>query len=330
VIVVSVEKGRSDARNLLRKIFITCAAGAGTYGVTTFFQKDDMLALMLSAFVGGVTFVVQFLREVEARQGSVDHNLTTFAQHQRDLRNQIETSVKSQLERFNQANSVLAQLDSGPLGRQPILELAQYAAEVDYAALPLVHRLAGSEISKLSGFLKDLGRGREVTASDDGWGWTFMLTINVQQSVDATSYIARGGEEVGSLWDDDGWTSEHAQRYLDLQAQAIKRGVAIRRIFVLETLSLAQHPELRRICEEQSGKGIDVRVIDAGAATAIASRHAPLVIFDHAISLELMPSRFPVAKPGYVKTALVLNPFQVHERFEMFERLWIGSAKISL
>jgi len=323
-----MDKGRSDTRNLLRKILITCAAGAGTYVLTTFFEKDDMLALMLSAFVGGVTFVVQFLREMEVRQGSVDHNLTTFAHDQRDLRNQIETSVKIQLERFNQANSLLARLDTGPLGRQPILELAQYAADVDHSAPTLAHRIAQSEIADLSSFLKDLGRGREVTADHDGWGWTLTLASYAQQSVDATSYIARGDTELSRLWDDDGWTSEHARRYLQLQSSAIQRGVAIRRIFILETLELAQHRELRRICEEQSDKGIDVRVIDAERATGVASRHVPLVIFDRAISLELTPGRFPTAAPGFVKSTLVLNPFQVHERFEMFERLWLGATKL--
>ena len=324
-----MDKGRSDARNLLRKILVTCAAGAATFAVTTFFDKDDMLALMLSAFVGGVTFVVQFLREVEVRQGSVDHNVTAFSQYQRELTNQLETSVKTQLERFNQANSLLAQLDAGPLGRQPILELVQYAADVDYSALPLLHQLAESEISKCSNFLKDLGRGREVTADDEGWGWTFTLTTNVQQSVDATSYIARDDKKVSSLWDDDAWTSEHARLYLRLQAQAIKRGIAIRRIFILETLELAEHPELRRICDEQCTIEIDVRLIDAQTAAAIARGHVPLVIFDRAISLELTPSRFPEAAPGFVKTTLVLNPFQVRDRSEMFERLWIGGTKVN-
>jgi hypothetical protein len=115
---------------------------------------------------------------------------------------------------------------------------------------------------------------------------------------------------------------------LDLQALAIKRGVTIRRIFILEKLSLAELPELRQICDDQCAKGVDVRLIDAETAAAVASRHVPLVLFDRAISLELTPSRFHTAAPGFVKTTLVLNPFQVHERLEMFERLWIGGTKV--
>jgi hypothetical protein len=68
--------------------------------------------------------------------------------------------------------------------------------------------------------------------------------------------------------------------------------------------------------------GIDVRLIDASKASSVASKHGPLVIFDAAISFELTPSRFPNAVPGFIKTALVLNPFQVHERVKMFQRLW--------
>jgi hypothetical protein len=321
-----MDKGHSDARNLLWKIFITCAASAGTYAATTFFERDDMLVLMLSAFVGGVTLVVQFLLEVEARQGSVDANLTAFAQHQRDLTDQLETSVKTHLERSNQANSLLARLDAGPLGRQPVLELVQHAAGVDHSAPELAHRLAESEIRDLSNFLKDLGRGREVAADDEGWGWTFTLTNNAQQTIDATSYIASGDNDV-SLRDDDIWISELAQRYLDRQAQAIKRGVNVRRIFILETLALADHPGMRLICEMQIRIGIDMRTIDVVAATGIASRHIPLVIFDRAVSLDLTPSRFPTTTPGFVKATLVLNPFQVHERVQMFERLWLGANK---
>ena len=329
VVALSIDRGRSDARNLLWKIFVTCAAAVGTYATTTFFDRDDMLALMLSAFVGGVTLVVQFLVEVEARQGSVDANLTAFAQHQLALTNQLETSVQTQLERSNQANSLLARLDSGPLGRQPILELVQHAAGVDHSAPELAHRLAESEIRDLSNFLKDLGRGRQVAADDEGWGWTFTLTANAQQTIDATSYIA-GGDGIMSLWDDDTWTSENAHVYLALQAQAIQRDVAIRRIFILETLALTNHPDLRRICDMQGDRGIDVRLIDVESAAAIARGHIPLVIFDRAISLELTPGRFPATAPGFVKATLVLNQRQVQKRVEMFERLWLGAKNATV
>jgi hypothetical protein len=314
-------------QNLLRKILISCAAGAGTYAAVTLFEKDNALALMLSGFVAATTLVVQFLLVVEARRGSVDDNITTFSEHQRELTKQLEISVKTQLERFNQANSLLTRLDAGPLGRQLILELAQYAAEVDQSAPSLAHRLAESEISKLSAFLKDLGRGHEVTADYEGWDWIFTLTSSVQQTIDATSYIASGDNKANSLWDDNIWTSEQAQRYLNLQAQAIERGISIRRIFILETPKLADHPDLHRICDDQSARGIDVRLIDAETATASARGQVPLVIFDQAICLELMPSRFPAATARHVKIALTLNPFQVHQRLEMFERLWLHCTK---
>lgn len=323
---MSKDHGKPGTRKLLRKIFITVAASAATFAATAFVDDADAWPLMLSAFVGGVTLVVQFLLDVEARQLSVDTNLLAFALHQTELTRQLETAVKIQLERFNQANSLLSRLDSGPLGRQPVVELLQHAADLHHSAPALAHRLAESEISDLSNFLKDLGRGREVTEGGDGWPWTFTLTASVQQTIDATSYSAQGDKE-RSLRDDDMWKSELGQDYLELQALAVERGVAIRRIFILENPRLAKHSELLEICEQQCGLGIDVRLIDASTAAGIARSHTPMVIFDNAISFELTTSRFPDAAPGFIKTTLVLNPFLVHERVKMFQRLWEGASK---
>lgn len=321
-----MEEGKSDTRNLLWKIFITCAAAAGTYAATTFVHQDDMLALMLSAFVGGVTLVVQFMLDVEARQISVDTSLSAFEKHQEELTAQLEGSVKLQLERFNQANRLLARLDSGPLGRQLVMDLVQHAGDLNGSAPALAHRLAESGISEVSNFISDLSGGREVAADGDGWPWTFTLTSSAHETIDATSYSARGDGEQ-SLWDDDMWTSELGQRYLKVQSEAIQRGVTVRRIFILEEMALAEHAELRNNCDQQVRLGIDVRLIDAAKAANIAGGHIPLVIYDRAISFELTQSRFPAARPGFIKTTLVLNPFKVHERWEMFQRLWDGASK---
>lgn len=131
-----------------------------------------------------------------------------------------------------------------------MVDLLGHAAALDHSAPALVHRLAESQISDLSMFLKDLGRAREVVADGDEWFWTFTLTSNVRHSIDATSYSALGKDE-RSLWDDDGWNSELGRRYLELQAQAVQRGVVIRRIFILETPSLLAHPGLREICDRR-------------------------------------------------------------------------------
>jgi len=310
----------------LRKIIITCAAGAGTYAVTTFFQKDDMLALMLSAFVGGVTFVVQFLREVEARQGSVDHNLTTFAQRQHDLSNRLEASVKDRLDNFNRTNAHLARIDAGPVGQKSVIELLEHIANLGSSAPPLAYLLAEAEISAASSFIKGLGLGHQVTFEGDNWSWIYTLTNGVRHSIDATSYSARGDSEQ-SLLDDDMWLSSLGQRYIEMQATAIQRGVTIRRIFVLETPQLAQHPELRRICDQQYGIGIDVGLIDAATASHVDEKHMPMIMFDHQISLDFTTSRFPSAIPGFTKTTMVLNPYEVHWRHETFKRLWDSAKK---
>ena len=322
---MSIEKGRSNARDLLRKILVTCVAGAGTYAVTTFFDKDDMLALMLSAFVGGVTLVVQFLRDVEARQGSVDHNLSTFGQRQQDLSNQLDTSVKARLDSFNRTNAHLTRINAGPLEQEPVVELLKHIADLGTSAPALAHRLADAEISNVSSFIKDLGAGRQVAVDGDNWSWIYTLTNAARHGIDATSYSARGDSDQGLL-DDDMWLSPLGQRYMEMQAAAIQRGVTIRRIFVLETPQLAQHAVLRRIGNQQCAAGIDVGLIDAATASNVAADHIPLIMFDHQISLDFTTSRFPSAIPGFIKTTMVLNPYDVHARHEMFQRLW-ESAK---
>jgi hypothetical protein len=316
----------------LRKIFITCVAGGGTYVVTTVFDQQEMLALMLSAFVGGVTLVVQFLREVEARQGSVDHNLTAFGRRQEDLSSQLDVSVKTRLDNFNRTNAHLARIDAGPLEREPVVELLKHIADLGTSAPTLAHRLAEAEISNASTFIKGLGAGHPVTYEGDNWSWIYTLTNAVEHSIDATSYSARGDSEQGLL-DDDMWLSALGQRYIEMQARAIQRGVTIRRIFVLETPQLAQQPVLRRICDQQHGIGIEVGLIDAATASIVAPGskefpgHIPLIMFDHQISLDFTTSRFPSEIPGFIKTTMVLNPYDVRARPAMINRLWESAKK---
>jgi hypothetical protein len=312
---------------LLRKILITLAISAATLLATTFVDQSDEWALMLSAFVGGVTLVVQFLVDVESGQNSVRVHLGSFAQHQLEMTHQLQASVHDQLQRSSEANSLFSRLDSGPLKRDLVVELVQHAADLHHFVPDLALKLAEAEILAASSFIRELGRGSQVAVDNDGWQWTFTLTDSVKQSIDATSYVAWGGNKE-TVRDDDMWRSEQSQRYLEAQAKAIQRGVAIRRIFVLETMELADHPDLRQICGQQCQLGIVIRLIDQKTASNIDGSHIPLVIYErNAISFELTPRRFHTESPPHVKTTLVLQTSQVHKRTEMFERLWNGARR---
>ena len=79
------------------------------------------------------------------------------------------------------------------------------------------------------------------------------------------------------------WFSDLGARYLDLQRAAVRRGVAVRRIFIIESPTLMTNPELRRILEMQRSTGVEVRLIDSSEAAQDGGL-SDFVIFDEQIS----------------------------------------------
>jgi hypothetical protein len=208
---------------------------------------------------------------------------------------------------------------SGPPSRDTLLKLVTHVAAFDSAIPVLARHLAEAEIDRMSNFLKDLGRGRRVIYDGDDWYWCLSLTTLARTSIDATTYFySRDG---AGVVDDDLWLSKLGQNYLQLQAEAARRGVAVRRIFIVERTELASHSQIRQLVTQHQRLGIQVRLLDASDLPSAAGSFIPVVIFDSSVLYEQTPTRFP-ASPGYAKTTLVLQLPQVQAMSERFQQLW--------
>jgi len=123
------------------------------------------------------------------------------------------------------------------------------------------------------------------------------------------------------------WFTDLASRYLDLQRDALRRGVEIRRIFVFESPESMQTPRMRQVVAMQRGIGIDVRMLDVSQVTAGVI--ANIVLFDGEISHEIAPALWrDTDQLTELTTRLVLAPAAVGSRALRFEELWEVAASV--
>jgi hypothetical protein len=285
------------SRSLQRKVLITAIVGAATFAATTAADQDPAWSWLLSVFVSGVTLVVQFLIELDGRVDAVRAEVVAVAD----------------------AGRLLDRSGAGLLGRDAVLDLARHAANLGAGTPESARQLARAEVHRVSEFLADLGSGRQVVYDGDDWYWCMSLVAHARSTIDATTYFsARDGQPVS---DDDMWFSELGQRYLDLQAAAVRRGVAVRRIFVVGDSGHLDHPQVLRLVAQQRQLAIAVRRLDASTLASASGTNLPMVIFDGEILYEQTPTRFPAA-PGYTKTTLVLDASHVNAMAERFDQLW--------
>jgi hypothetical protein len=176
----------------------------------------------------------------------------------------------------------------------------------------------------MSEFLKELSEGGDVTYDGEDRDWLLALARNARLTIDATS-LSISGSNHGGLVDEGLWNSDLGQRYLEAQRDAIDRGVAVRRLFLLDSPDLLKDPNVLKVCRLQREIGIDVRLLDPSAIPG--KRRSSLldfVVFDNVISYE--PG--PVSKIGIglgtviANTRLVLRPNRVLERIQGFKDLW--------
>jgi hypothetical protein len=199
------------------------------------------------------------------------------------------------------------------------LEAAGKTATVN----PLLLRLAQSEIRRMTYFVQELPGGREIAYDGEDREWLLGLTKEAQRSVDA---ISLSTVDAGMRGFDGGlWTSDLGTRYLELQREAVARGIIIRRIFVFESEDLADDETFLNITKIQRDVGVQVRMLDHQLIPEwIRSMIFDFIIFDGAVSYETTPAATFSAgtHPAIVRTLLAPMPDRVDELQNRFEQLW--------
>lgn len=311
---------RINRARILLKIGVSLATAALAYLVTNYltevFNDRELTGLTLSIVIGGVTLIIQFLTEFGDRFASVE------AAHERHAE-RIEELVRVGFSKINEATELFGLVDESAL-RSDAIQLVRHSTQIDPAAPALIFRFAQHEITRMSEFIKELSEGGNVTYEGEDRDWMLALARNTRSSIDATSLstVDAGGR---GFVDGGLWTSDLGQRYLEVQREAIRDGVRVRRVFILDRPDLATDPDLRSACQIQKELGIDVRVLDATAIPGLRRTSLfDFIVFDDVISYEVTPAARIDGdiRPAIVNTRLELRTMRVRDRIQRFKDLW--------
>lgn len=191
-----------------------------------------------------------------------------------------------------------------------------------------LHGVAGTEIGRLSRFLRDLAGGAEIVYPGQDRDWLLALATHARSTIDAISVTAIDPREKAS--GGGFWNTDLGRRYLEIQRGACQRGVAVRRIFIVDRPELPADPDFEDICDRQASIGVNVRVLRPHTLTgADRTRLQDSIVFDGVVSYETRPTPHPIESgPASVNTRLVLDPGQVRQRREWFEDLWNAASPL--
>jgi hypothetical protein len=263
-------------RRILRRIALTVAVGAVTFGLTNLTNQPLPWALTLSVLIGGMTLLAQFLADVEQRQESVEHRLGALELSNAVVAQQVNETVRWEVSRLHENGRVLDRLAVSPLRADTVLKLLRLSAYLPEHAPGLAREVAQGQIDTAVSFLEQLSHGGEVSYDGEDRDWLLTLTGHAQHMISATSAITASADALGVL-DGGLWSSELGHRYLDAQREAVRRGVVIRRIFVLERGWRPRRPQDVRSATQRRHHGPDLRRLRADArAHAPAARHRDL------------------------------------------------------
>ena len=314
---------RVQFTKVIRKIFIAFLTGGLAYFITDLIGSDEpqVWVITVTVFIGGITFAVQFMSDFERRLESVEEK-------QENHLAKIQSLVEDGFTKMSDATALFQALEASAMQTDAVTRLVRYSTQIEPNSPPLIHGFAQSQINQTSQFLKELSEGGQVCYDGEDRDWMLGLTMQSQATIDATSLstVDAGGKS----YDGGLWTSDLGQRYLELQREAIRRGVVIRRVFILDSSGQTTEPDFLRIYQRQQDLGIQTRVLDRSTIPhALKNLLFDFILFDGVISYEVTPaSRVEdTMKPTIVKTNLALRPEQVKERMQRFEELWDAAQK---
>jgi len=303
--------------------------GGVVYLITNLTNLGQIWALTITAFLGSVVLVVQFLVEFEDRlmgvEGQQSLRLEEMELKQVAHAGEMRELVRQSFAKVNQATELFGRVEESGLRTDQVIELVQHSALIHPGAPALVRRLAEHEIQRTAEFLKELSGGAASYEGEDR-DWLLTLAAHAQRSIDATSLNTVDTRGKGP--DSSFWQSDLGQRYLKVQRGRARNGVKIRRIFIVDRPSIATGLDFLAACRKQAQLQIDVRILDYADNEDLFD----MVLFDDMIMYETTPatSTDGASPPGILHTQLVLRPDVVSKRVEQYHDLWESARPLVL
>jgi hypothetical protein len=282
---------------LLGLIVIAASDAAGMSGRS---------ALELAAVVTLGVMLVLFLIDAEIRLSGLDERMAAG------------------FRKIDRSAELLELMERSVLDTALLTDFLETVGTADECVGPLLQRLARREIERLTWFVRQLPIGTEIAYEGEDREWLLGLTEEAQSSIDA---ISLSTVDAGMRGFDGGlWTSDLGVRYLELQREAIRRQVTIRRIFVFENEDLARDEMFLRITAMQRDVGVDVRMLDHQLIPDwLRAKIFDFIVFDRAVSYEMTPATTFNAggtRPAIVRTVLAPMAARVRDLENQFDQLW--------
>ncbi|HEX6682795.1 MAG TPA: hypothetical protein VF062_08370 [Candidatus Limnocylindrales bacterium] len=305
---------------LIRKVTLTIATGFVTFALAQLIERSGLaFQVGTSLFLSGVVFVVMYLIDVEGRLDSVEAGQQRHA-------SSTESLLQDGFHNFSRATATFAELDLAKTPTEQVMKLVDDISHLD-AENDLVIRFAQTEIERLGILMHDMTHGNDSVYEGEDRDWMLNLTRSASISIDAISLTTVDLGVDGGLW-----LTDLGQRYLQLQRDAIGRGVVTRRVFVAEDEDKLQRPDFLEICEMHRDLGVKVKVLNLNDAPGtLVNTMFDFIVFDNALSYESIPAsqRTNQKKPIIIiTTRLVRQEARVKERIQRFGELWDAAREL--
>src|SRR5712691_985153 len=295
---------RTLSLGLILKLGIPLLLGLITIVSANISGMTSQDSLQLGTFVIGIFVLAMFLIDFEVRLLNLGDGLDRA------------------LRKLDKSSELASLAERSALDTALLTDFLDVAGKAGDGINPLLLRLAQREIKRMTYLVQELPGGREIAYDGEDREWLLGLTEEAGRSVDA---ISLSTVDAGMRGFDGGlWTSDLGTRYLELQREAVARGIVIRRIFVFETEDLAGDETFLNITKIQRDVGVQVRMLDHQLIPEwLRSMIFDFIIFDGAVSYETTPATTFNAgtRPAIVRTLLAPMSDRVDELQNRFEQL---------
>jgi hypothetical protein len=305
--------------SIVGKIIPSLTAGALVFGITSVTKQDVIQGVLLSVLVGGIVLLIEFLSEFEQSIES------------------LQNSQREGLANFSEATRLYDRVERSPVIRAQVNFLLNQVGDLGRDTHSLLLDLVDLEINRLGLFIKqvhDAGRfGGAVQSSveqpfsiayhGEDREWLLALTCVAKSGIDAVS-LSTIDAGVNN-YDGGLWRSDLGHRYLELQRQAIRRDLRIRRIFYFDRPAISQDGVFQDICARQKAIGVDVRILEESVLPPdLKILVSDFIVFDESLAYE-MASAVALAdghRPERLTTYLSTREERVQDLHGRFEQFW--------
>ncbi|MFF4830350.1 hypothetical protein [Streptomyces sp. NPDC001315] len=228
--------------------------GTGTYAITNLIplSQEELWQLALAVIIGGATLIVQYMVDFEQRLRSVE---TGQWESRRDLRESLTAQhlevteiVGRGFRRVGEVTELFSRLDNSGIPSGEVSRLVRGAVQLGSQGQVVMQEFVRAEITRVASMMTALTSG---TADLEGENNDLLIALTpcARRSIHATS----------SFVDLAFWKTATAKQYLDVQREAIRRGVKVRRLFIVQLPE--ELDDLDEILEEQRNAGIETGVL---------------------------------------------------------------------